>query len=189
LTVDRHFGADLNIQASYVYSHIIDDIVAMAANASPLIVYDSALTAEIRISTFRTGSLRVGSISSPVDQLLEAYDDPAGVTAAFNRNLLGRLNREFGADFNLRAFRHEARWNERERRIEMHLRAGEPQSVRIHALDLDIDIEAGETIWTESSHKFEVEELKGMAEPAGFEVAACYVDDQWPFAELLLRVV
>lgn len=122
----------------------------------------------------------------PVEQLIEAYDDPAGVTAAFNRNLLARLNREFGANFDLRHFAHEARWNAAERRIEMHLRAQTDQLVSIAGLDLELRIRAGETIWTESSHKFRIPELTAIAE--GFDLIGSWADSEWPFAELLFRV-
>jgi dimethylhistidine N-methyltransferase len=125
----------------------------------------------------------------PVDQLLLAYDDPAGVTAAFNRNLLARLNREFNGNFSLRCFEHEALWNAKERRIEMHLRSRSRQHVHIGDLDLHLTIEAGETIWTESSHKFEVAELTAMAGQAGLAAVDCWIDYEWPFAEHLLRVV
>lgn len=121
----------------------------------------------------------------PVPQLLNAYDDPAGVTGAFNLNLLGRINRELGADFNLRAFKHEARYDEREQRIEMHLRSTVDQDVVIPAADCAVRFREGETIWTESSHKFELKELDGVAATSGFQVRATWVDDEWPFAETL----
>src|ERR1700737_168570 len=82
-----------------------------------------------------------------------AYDDPAGVTAAFNLNLLARLNRELGADFDLSCFPHEARWNSVERRIEMHLRSTCRQTVHVPAASLRFMLDEDETIWTESSHK------------------------------------
>ncbi len=90
----------------------------------------------------------------PVETMLDAYDDPSGVTASFNLNLLGRIDRELGGDFNLRAFAHEARWNPEERRIEMHLRSRVDQTVTIREGSVHAQFEAGETIWTESSHKF-----------------------------------
>src|SRR5947209_16956458 len=95
-------------------------------------------------------------------QLL-AYDDPAGVTAAFNLNLLARINRELGADFDLRCFRHEALWNFAERRIEMHLRSTRRQTVRIPAANLRIVLDEDETIWPESSHKYQADEVPAMA--------------------------
>ena len=121
-------------------------------------------------------------------QMLLAYDDPIGLTAAFNLNLLGRINRELGANFELRAFQHEARWNEQERRIEMHLRSRVPQTVTIGQAGFPIRFEAGETIWTESSHKFLLSEMRPMAEQAGFQVLAQWVDREWPFVESLWAV-
>jgi L-histidine N-alpha-methyltransferase len=121
----------------------------------------------------------------PVPQILLAYDDPIGVTAAFNLNLLARINRELGADFDLVRFRHEARYDEREQRVEMHLRSLRAQRVSIPAAGVTVSFEAGETIWTESSHKFRPEEIPGMAQKAGFECVAQWVDREWPFAQNL----
>ena len=118
-------------------------------------------------------------------KMLAAYDDPTGVTAAFNLNLLGRVNRELGANFDLTQFAHEARWNERERRIEMHLGARSDQTIEIPGARLTIEMRAGETIWTESSHKFGAAELFAMAERSGFEGVAQWSDAEWPFAESL----
>ena len=118
-------------------------------------------------------------------QLL-AYDDPAGVTAAFNLNLLARINRELRADFDLASFRHEARWNTAERRIEMHLRSIRRQCVRIPAAGLRLMLEENETIWTESSHKYGAQEVVTMAQQTGFRCDRQWVDLEWPFAQNLL---
>ena len=117
-------------------------------------------------------------------QLL-AYDDPAGVTAAFNMNVLARINRELGADFNLKEFAHEARWNAEQRRIEMHLRSLRRQRVNIPGANLRIGIEPGETIWTESSHKYAASEPAAMAARTGFHCEAQWIDEEWPFAQNL----
>ena len=122
------------------------------------------------------------------EQMLNAYDDPAGVTAAFNLNLLGRVNRELGGSFELRNFEHRALWNEAERRIEMHLRSRVSQSVFIAGADLQVAFRPGETIWTESSHKFNAGEMPAMAEQAGFRVEAEWIDSAWPFIESLWMV-
>jgi L-histidine N-alpha-methyltransferase len=119
--------------------------------------------------------------------MLVAYDDPTGVTAAFNLNLLARMNRELGAEFDLRSFAHEVRWNEVERRIEMHLLCCRDQYVHIAALDETIAFRAGETIWTESSHKFTTDELDDYACVSGFNPVASWVDAEWPFVEALWR--
>jgi L-histidine N-alpha-methyltransferase len=122
---------------------------------------------------------------SAATQML-AYDDPAGVTAAFNMNLLARINRELGADFDLSQFEHEARWNTFERRIEMHLRSKRHQSVTIRAAGLQVRFEEGETIWTESSHKYRPAEVVAMAQRTGFRCDGQWIDEEWPFAQNLL---
>ena len=119
------------------------------------------------------------------DQMLLAYNDPAGVTAAFNLNLLGRVNRELGANFDLRRFSHEARYNQQERRIEMHLQSLADQTVTIPEAGCTVHLRAGETIWTESSHKFSVAELGQLAAQSGFAVRGQWVDEEWPFVESL----
>ncbi|MGB2589415.1 MAG: L-histidine N(alpha)-methyltransferase [Candidatus Acidiferrum sp.] len=119
------------------------------------------------------------------DQLL-AYDDPAGVTAAFNLNLLARINRDLRADFDLSCFRHEARWNATERRIEMHLRSTRRQRVEIPAAGLRVLLDEDETIWTESSHKYRVGEAAEMAARTGFRCEGQWLDEEWPFAQNLL---
>ena len=124
-----------------------------------------------------------------VDTMLAAYNDPTGVTAAFNLNVLGRINREFSADFDLRTFAHEARWNSEERRIEMHLVSCREQNVRLAALDKTLRFEAGETIWTESSHKFNESELLTLAESSRFNPVEMWTDREWPFAEALWEVL
>lgn len=122
----------------------------------------------------------------PERQLLLAYDDPLGVTAAFNLNVLNRINRELAANFDLGGFRHEARWSAAESRIEMHLCASEAQEVRIDRLDLDVHFEPNESIWTESSYKFEAAGLVNMGRESGFGSAGQWIDVEWPFAETLL---
>jgi len=112
----------------------------------------------------------------PVEKMIAAYDDPTGVTNAFNLNLLGRVNRELGGDFDLRAFAHEARFNSEARGIEMHLRSLRHQTVIIERASFRCDFREGETIWTESSFKFHAEEIAPMAREAGFEQESLWVD-------------
>jgi len=119
-------------------------------------------------------------------QLLSAYEDALGVTAAFNLNLLVRINRELGADFDLAQFEHVARINRGDRSVEMHLRSRRRQTVNIPAAELSIEFREGETIWTESSHKYSAQEVFVMARSAGFRCEAQWIDEQWPFAENLL---
>jgi dimethylhistidine N-methyltransferase len=122
----------------------------------------------------------------PVPLMIDAYDDRLGVTAAFNKNLLTRINRELSADFDPARFDHRARWNGRERRIEMRLVARERHVVTIRALGLEVSFDQGEDIWTESSHKYERLEPEAMGRAAGFECARQWTDREWPFAETLL---
>jgi L-histidine Nalpha-methyltransferase len=121
----------------------------------------------------------------PVPVLLDAYDDPLGVTAAFNLNLLARINRELGGHFVLSQFEHVARFNEAARSIEMHLRARQAQTVAIEAADIRVEFHAGETIWTESSHKYRIPEIASMAADGGFACSAQWVDEEWGFASNL----
>ncbi len=123
----------------------------------------------------------------PEDVLLAAYDDALGVTAAFNLNVLRRVNEECDAEFDLRSFAHEARWNNDERRIEMHLVSRVNQAVNVGALGLKLHFREGETIWTESSHKFSVDELEGFPVSARFEADATWTDAEWPYSETLWR--
>src|SRR2546427_244348 len=124
-------------------------------------------------------------LEKPVAEMLLAYDDPTGVTAAFNLNLLARINRELGGDFALRHFVHEAKYDKRERRIEMHLRSLRKQSVTIREAGFTCTLEKGETIWTEACHKYRVEEIPGMGARTGFVCEGQWVDGEWPFAENL----
>jgi dimethylhistidine N-methyltransferase len=107
-------------------------------------------------------------------ELLLAYDDPLGVTAAFNRNLLVRANRELDADFDLDGFVHRAVWNAARSRVEMHLLSVRRQRVRVSAAGLDVTFDAGEIIWTESSYKYLPYGIVAMLDRGGFGVA-----DQW----------
>lgn len=116
-----------------------------------------------------------------------AYDDPLGVTAAFNKNLLARLNRELGADFDPAAFDHRVVWNTEHLRVEMHLESRREQTVRIPGADLEVRFAEGETIWTESSHKYRLEGVLALGEAAGFRCARQWVDAEAGFALTLLR--
>jgi dimethylhistidine N-methyltransferase len=128
-------------------------------------------------------------LEKPVSQLLTAYDDPAGVTAAFNKNLLARLNRELGADFDLGQFEHVARYDSSERRVEMHLRSKAWQRVTINAAGFRFYMREGETIWTESSHKYNPQEVVAMGERTGYSCSGQWIDEEWPFAQSLFFAV
>jgi L-histidine Nalpha-methyltransferase len=131
-------------------------------------------------------SLLLGTdMLKPVQTLIDAYDDPIGVTAAFNLNLLGRINRELGADFNLQQFEHLARFNELTHSVEMHLRSRSRQKVAIPEASISVHFEKEETIWTESSHKYSRDELVSLAHHSGFHRQAQWMDQTWGFAENL----
>ena len=115
-------------------------------------------------------------------RLVRAYDDAAGVTAAFNRNVLAMINRELSADFELERFEHVARFDERQSWIEMRLRADRDQRVHVRDLDLTVDIARGEDIRTEISTKFVPEKVEHELEAVGLDVAAWWTDDDGDFA-------
>lgn len=118
------------------------------------------------------------------DILLPAYDDPAGVTAKFNLNLLTRINRELEADFDLTGFTHRAVWNDAASQIEMHLESLRDQTVRIAGRE--IAFRAGETIHTENSRKFAIDSLVPLIEQTGWKLKTEWLDDKHYFAVLLL---
>jgi L-histidine N-alpha-methyltransferase len=115
------------------------------------------------------------------ERLVSAYDDSAGVTAAFNRNVLSVVNRELDADFDLDAFAHVAKWNADEERIEMWLRADAPQRVRVAALDLDVAFGAGEEMLTEVSCKFRADGVADELAKAGLQQTHWWTDDAGDF--------
>lgn len=123
-----------------------------------------------------------------VDRALAAYDDAAGVVAAFNRNLLGRINRELGGRFDLRCFDHYVKWDAFRRRVELHLRSTKSQEVYIGTLGRRFSFRTGETIQTESSCKFSELELEALAETTGFHSVKTWIDIEWAFAEVLWTV-
>jgi len=142
---------------------------------------------EVRCILEPGDSLLLGTdLEKPSAQLLGAYDDELGVTAAFNLNLLSRVNRDLGADFDLREFAHLAKINHEGRSVEMHLESQRRQLVSIPAAEVVVEFGEGETIWTESSHKYSIDEVVETAQNAGFRCEAQWIDEQWPFAENLL---
>jgi dimethylhistidine N-methyltransferase len=181
----------------------LDGLVAVAAGRKPgehlLVLFlgstignfdrpaGEEFLAEVRrILTPGDGLLLGTDLEKPIPQLIAAYDDPLGITAAFNLNLLARINRELDASFNLAQFRHLVRYDERERRIDMHLRSLCRQTVDVRKAEFSASCAKDETIWTESSHKYRPEEVVQMAERTGFRCEAQWVDAEWPFAQSLL---
>lgn len=135
-------------------------------------------------SSLRPGDVLLlgADLVKPEPDLILAYDDPLGVTAAFNKNLLVRLNEELGGHFDLGAFEHRAVWNAAAQRIEMHLVSTKAQRVVIDAAESSIDFSRGEYIWTESSYKYEPEQITAMAARAGFGLLRQWIDREAQFA-------
>jgi len=125
----------------------------------------------------------------PEEDLRLAYDDPLGVTAAFNRNLLVRINRELRGTFDLDAFAHRVVWNRDVQRIEMHLESLASQTVRIEAGDTTVTFARGERIWTESSYKYEPEQIEDMGLRAGFAMTEQWIERNAGFALTLFAAV
>lgn len=144
----------------------------------------------IRAALARGDGLLVGAdLVKPERELVAAYDDPLGVTAAFNRNLLVRINRELGGDFDLEAFAHRAIWNAAESRVEMHLVSRRRQRVRVKAGGLDLILDEAEPIWTESSYKYRPGDIVMMLGRAGFELIEQWIGREDGFALTLVRAV
>jgi L-histidine Nalpha-methyltransferase len=146
------------------------------------------LLRRIRASLAPGSALLIGAdLVKPERDLHLAYNDPLGVSAAFNLNVLLRINRELGGNFDLSAFRHRAIWNPRDSRMEMFVVSTRPQRARIAAIDLDVDLAAGEAIWTESSYKYTPEGLAAQLAAAGFAPEASWIDRDDAFALTLAR--
>ncbi|HVG25868.1 MAG TPA: L-histidine N(alpha)-methyltransferase [Thermoanaerobaculia bacterium] len=125
-------------------------------------------------------------LRKPLSVLQPAYDDPLGVTAAFNRNVLARINRELGGTFDVKAFEHLAFYDEEHGRIEMHLVSSRAQRVRIEALELDVSFAEGERIHTESSYKHDASTLAALASSSAFGIAQTWTDGRGWFADVLM---
>ncbi len=147
-----------------------------------------ALLKQIRRALKPGDSLLLGTdMRKSPEMLIPAYDDSQGVTAAFNKNILARINRELGGHFDLDTFAHRVVWNTEESRIEMHLESLVEQRIGIDALNLDIDFAAGERIHTENSYKFTEAMLASMASNGGFKIEQRWSDAEERFTVHLLR--
>ncbi|MGE5414901.1 MAG: L-histidine N(alpha)-methyltransferase [Syntrophomonadaceae bacterium] len=134
------------------------------------------------------GLLLGADLVKPEAELMLAYDDPLGLTAAFNKNLLLRLNTELLADFDLRAFAHRAMWNADARRMEMHLVSLRSQTVRLPRAGVEVSFAEGEPIWTESSYKYDSAEIAALGEARGFHCHAQWIEPDARFALTLFLV-
>ena len=141
------------------------------------------LLTRIRQSLRPGDALLLGTdLVKPERELLLAYDDPLKVTAAFNRNLLRRINDELGGNFDLDGFSHRATWNAAARRVEVFLVSARWQHVAIPDADIEFELEAGERIWTESSHKYEPDQVMAEGLAAGFSGGEQWVQQGAQFA-------
>src|SRR5581483_2947419 len=137
----------------------------------------------VRARLRRGDALLLGAdLVKPEPELLLAYDDPLGVTAAFNRNLLVRINRELGGDFDLPHFAHRAVWNRAVSRVEMHLVSRRRQQISIADAQLAFEMDIDDTIWTESSYKYEPGGVRQLLEDAGFALREQWIDRRDGFA-------
>jgi len=149
-----------------------------------------AVLAQIRSTLMRGDGFLMGAdLLKPEHDLLLAYDDPLGVTAAFNRNLLVRINRELAANFDLRGFEHLAVWNADASRMEMYLVSTRTQHIRVPAAQLEFTMEEGDRIWTESSYKYRATELVAMLERNRFRRRRQWIDPTAQFALTLVEAV
>lgn len=147
----------------------------------------AAMLRNLRSALAPGDALLLGVDLRKAKSILEAaYDDALGVTAAFNLNLLQRINRELGGHFALHRFAHLAFYDQEAGRIEMHLVARDAHSVRIDALNVEVAFEEGETIHTESSWKYDGAAIETLARAAGFTVQQQWMDGQGYFADVLL---
>ena len=141
------------------------------------------LLVRIRRSLRSGDALLLGTdLVKPERELLLAYDDPLKVTAAFNRNVLRRINDELGANFDLAAFVHRAAWNAAEQRVEAHLVSARHQHVSIPGAGVELDMREGEAIWTESSYKYEPAQAMAEGLAAGFSGGEQWIDRDAMFA-------
>jgi dimethylhistidine N-methyltransferase len=128
-------------------------------------------------------------LKKSADVLIAAYDDPLGVTAAFNLNVLARINRELGGAFDVRRFRHRATYDADAGRVEMHLVSDSAQTVAIRGLGMTVTFEEGESIHTESSHKYDRDQLAELARDSGFALERTWLDAQERFSLNLFAAV
>jgi dimethylhistidine N-methyltransferase len=146
-----------------------------------------AMLRDVRRVLAAGDALLLGADLQKAKEIVEpAYNDALGVTAAFNLNILARINRELGGHFDLANFEHRAFLNEIESRIEMHLVSRERHSVRVDALAMDVILDEGETIHTENSYKYSDADLQDLAHQGGFTIQQMWTDSRRWFADVLM---
>jgi len=194
---DAHPG--LSVRA-YAYDYVsLFDSTALVTLGQTLVLflgsnignYDPLPAAQLLRSVGRnlkpSDAILLGvDLKKPIEVLEAAYDDPTGVTAAFNKNILGRINRELGGAFDLNAFAHEVHYTPVRGSVDSFLVSQRRQSVRIEALDLTVAFAAGESIHTESSYKFSLGDIERLSHGTGFSLDRTWMDEQRRFAVHLL---
>ncbi len=184
--MDYTQGPKLELGACHCVRRLVMYIGSSIGNFEP--PEAEGLLRRVRASLTPGDGLLLGvDLAKDEKTLLAAYDDLGGVTAAFNRNILARLNRELGADFDLGNFVHRAIWNPRASRIEMHLESRMAQRVRVEALHLEVEFEEGETIHTENSYKYAPGQAERLLRATGFLPIGLWTDAQERFAVHLGR--
>jgi L-histidine N-alpha-methyltransferase len=199
--LDTLDGVSVNIHQASYEAGLAEVASGLPASGRTLVVFlgsnvgnfdppgADAFLRGIRSALVKHDRLLIGAdLVKDQGELLAAYDDPLGVTAAFNLNLLVRINAELGGDFDLERFAHRAVWNVQHSRIEMHLVSRCRQVVRIAAAGLELTFAEGESIWTESSYKYTPAGVIAMIERAGFHLVEQWVDRQDGFALTLAEV-
>ena len=186
LVVTHQLDYEEGLQTASAHRRPEDTLLVMFLGSS-LGNYDTLSSIEL-LQRIRN-NLRVGDalllgidLVKPEEELLKAYDDPLGVTAAFNKNLLLRINTELDGNFNLDHFKHRIIWNHEAARIEMHLVSTKNQEVLIPLADCKASFTIGESIWTESSYKFETQAIVDLVEKVNFCSCEQWVDQEARFA-------
>lgn len=181
---DYTHGPGLDLDAFFGERRLVLYIGSSIGNFEP---HEAAeLLQRVRASLCEGDGILLGVDMVKNEQILHAaYDDAEGVTAAFNRNILLRLNRDLGAGFDPDAFAHQARWNPRQSRMEMHLESRLQQ--RVEVAGIEVAFAPGETIHTENSYKYESGQPEAMLEAAGFEPAGLWTDERQWFSVCLGR--
>jgi len=191
ITHEQTYEAGLEAVAARAPDHGRTLVVFLGSNIGNFDPPDAhAFCRAIRAALAPGDALLLGAdLIKPERQLLLAYDDPLGVTAAFNRNLLVRINRELAGNFEIDHFAHRAIWNPAAARVEMRLVADSRQHVSIARAQIEFDMAADEPIWTESSYKYEAGDVERMLNAASFRLNTHWTDETAQFALFLVDAV
>lgn len=183
----KDFSNDLSLPGNIPTPRLVLYLGSSIGNLEPMQAV--AFLSRIRRTLSPGDALLLGAdMRKSSKVLLPAYDDAQGVTAVFNKNILAHINRELGGHFDLHKFRHVARWNSSESRIEMYLESVARQKVLIDSLSASVEFEAGELTHTENSYKYSDSMVRSMLNQAGFTVARVWKDKREWFSDYLAKV-